>query len=58
LIVILDEGGHCPDGKSDEKLYKILVRKPESNSPLEKNKLRWKDNMKTSFKETGYGGVD
>jgi hypothetical protein len=31
------------NGKSDDKLCRILVRKPESNSPLEKTKLRWKE---------------
>jgi hypothetical protein len=35
--------------------YKTLVGKPEENRPLGRHKHRWKDNIKSNLKETGYG---
>jgi hypothetical protein len=41
-----------------ENAYKILVGKHEGNIPLEKIRLRWKDNIKLDLKRIaawGYG---
>jgi len=39
-------------------LYRILVGKPEGNSPLGRSRLRWEYNIKTDPQEVGYGGMD
>jgi hypothetical protein len=40
-------------------VYKVLVGKPEGNSPLEKKtRFRGKDNIKMDLREVGYGGMD
>jgi hypothetical protein len=32
--------------------------KPESKGPLQSRRRGWEDNIKTGFKETGWGSVD
>ena len=36
-------------------VYRILVEKPERNSPLGRPRLRWEDNIKMDFQEVGCG---
>jgi hypothetical protein len=38
--------------------YKILVGKPEGESPLGRPKRRWVDNIKMDLGEIGWDGVD
>jgi len=39
-------------------VYRVLVGKPESKSPLERPRRRWEDNNKMDLQEMGYGGMD
>jgi hypothetical protein len=39
-------------------MYRVLVGKPEGNSPLGRLKLRWEDNIKADLQEVGCGGMD
>ena len=34
--------------------YRVLVGKPEGNSPLGRPRRRWEDNIKMDLKEVGY----
>jgi hypothetical protein len=36
----------------------LLVRKPERNSPVGRQKHRWMDNIKMNFREIEFGGMD
>jgi hypothetical protein len=38
--------------------YKVLVRKPEGEKPLERPSCRWEDNIKVDLKEIGFENVD
>jgi hypothetical protein len=38
--------------------YRSLVGKPEGKRPLGRLRLRWVDNIKMDFGETGWRGVD
>ena len=39
--------------------YRVLVGKPEGRRPLERPRYRWEDNIKTDFREVGWGhGLD
>jgi hypothetical protein len=38
--------------------YRILVRNPEANRPLERLRSRWENNIKMNLREVGWGGVD
>jgi hypothetical protein len=39
-------------------VYRVLVGKLEGKRPLERQRRRWKDNIKTYLQEVGYGGMD
>jgi hypothetical protein len=38
-----------------EKLYRVLVGKPEGKRPLGSRRRRWEDGMKVDLRETGWG---
>jgi hypothetical protein len=38
--------------------YKILVGKPEGKRPLERQRRRWLDNIKTDLREMEWYGLD
>jgi hypothetical protein len=40
------------------KVYKILVRKPEGKRPLSRPRNRWEDNIKMDLRKIGLEGVD
>jgi hypothetical protein len=41
------------------KVYRVLVGKPEGKRPLERQKRRWEDGIKTDLRDIGWGrGVD
>jgi len=39
-------------------VYRVLVRKPEGERPLGRDRCRWEDNIKMDFQELGCGGMD
>jgi hypothetical protein len=41
-----------------EKLYKVLVGKPEGKRPLGKPRRRWMNGIRMDLREFGLGGVD
>jgi hypothetical protein len=38
--------------------YRILVEKPEGNTPLGRPRCRWVDNIKMDLREIGWDGGD
>jgi hypothetical protein len=38
--------------------YRVLVRRPEGERPLESPRYRWEDNIKMNLTEIGWGGMD
>jgi hypothetical protein len=38
--------------------YRMLVGKPEGNSPLGRLGRRWVDNIEMDIREIGWGGMD
>jgi hypothetical protein len=38
--------------------YKTVVRKPETERLLGRPRSRWEDNIKTDYREIGWGGMD
>jgi hypothetical protein len=39
-------GGACSAYGGEERVYRVLVRKPEGNRTLGRNRRRWEDNIK------------
>jgi hypothetical protein len=39
----------------EERLYRVLVEKPQEKRPLGRPSRRWKDNIKIGFQEVGMG---
>jgi hypothetical protein len=37
--------------------YKVLMGKPEEKRPLDRPRLRWKDNIKMGLQEVRWGGT-
>jgi len=42
----------------EERLYRVLVEKPEGKKPLGRPRRRWEDNIKRDLREVGCGGMD
>jgi hypothetical protein len=38
--------------------YRVLVEKPEGNSPLWRPRRGWEDNIKMDLQKVGYWGMD
>jgi hypothetical protein len=38
--------------------YRVLVGRPEGQSPLERPRCRWKEAIKMNLQEVGWGGAD
>jgi hypothetical protein len=51
-------GGACSTHGGDKNSYKILVGKPEGRRQLGRPLRKWKDNIRTYLRETGWEGVD
>jgi hypothetical protein len=52
-------GGACGTHGRGEKLYKVLVGKPERNRPLGRPVCRWLNGIRMDHGEIGWGcGVD
>jgi hypothetical protein len=51
-------GGACGTHGRGEKLYKVLVGKPEGKRPLRRPRRRWEDGIRMDIGEIGLGGVD
>jgi hypothetical protein len=49
--------GHVARMGEERQVYKVLVRKPEGKSPLERPRRRWEDGIRMDLRETGLGGV-
>jgi hypothetical protein len=47
--------GHVTRMGERRGAYRALVGKPEGSRPLERPRRRWKDNIKTYFREVGWG---
>jgi hypothetical protein len=50
--------GHVARMVERRGAYRILVGKPEGRRPLGRPRRRWDDNIKTDFREVGWGCVD
>jgi hypothetical protein len=51
-------GGACSSDVGGEKLYRVLVGKPEEKRPLRRPRRRWEDNIKADLQEVVCRGVD
>jgi hypothetical protein len=51
-------GGACSTNGEKRNAYKLLVRKPERNTPLGRPRFRWVDNIRMDLGEVGWGDVD
>jgi hypothetical protein len=51
-------GGACGTNGGEEKVYRIVVGKPEGKRPLEGPRRRWVDNIKIDLREVGWDSVD
>jgi hypothetical protein len=51
-------GGACSAYGGDERLYMVLVRKPEGKRLLGRPRRRREDNIKTDIQEMGCRGMD
>jgi hypothetical protein len=51
-------GGACGTHGRGEKVYKVLVGKPEGKRPLGRPRRRWEDEVRMELREIGLGGVD
>jgi hypothetical protein len=50
--------GHVARMGEGRNVYRVLVGKPEGNSPLERPRHRWEDVIKIDLREIGWGGVE
>jgi hypothetical protein len=49
-------GGTCSrNGGEEERVYRILVGKPEGKRPLGRPRRRWVDNIRMDLGEVGMG---
>jgi len=51
-------GGACSVYVGEERLYRILVGKPEGRRPLGRSRRRWEINGKMDLQAVGCGGTD
>jgi hypothetical protein len=52
-------GGACGTHGGGQKVYKVLVGKPEGGRPLGRQNRRWEDWIRMDLGEIGWGvGVD
>jgi hypothetical protein len=49
--------GHIARMGEGRGVYRVLVGRPEGKSPLGRPRLRWEDNIKLDFRETGIDGA-
>jgi hypothetical protein len=47
--------GHVACMGKGRNVYRVLVRKPEGKTPLERHRRRWEDGIKMDLAETGCG---
>ena len=50
--------GHVARMGENRGVYRVLVWKPEGNSPLGRHRRSWKDNIKMDLEEVGCGVMD
>jgi hypothetical protein len=48
-------GGACSTHGGEERLYRVLVGKPEEKRPLGRPWHRWEDNIQMDLWEVGWG---
>jgi hypothetical protein len=48
----------CGTHGRGEKVYKILLGKPEGRRPLGRQRRRWGDGFRMDLREIGWGSVD
>jgi hypothetical protein len=51
-------GRACGTHGRREKVYRVLVRKPEGKRPLVRPRRRWEDSVKMDLRGIGWGGVE
>jgi hypothetical protein len=51
-------GRACSTNGEKNNAHRILVGKPEGNTSLERQRLRWVNNIKMNLREIGWGGKD
>jgi hypothetical protein len=50
--------GHVAHMGEDRGVHRVLVGKPEGNSPLGRPRRRWEDNINMNLQEVGGGNED
>jgi hypothetical protein len=50
--------GHVARMENRKVVYRVLMGKPEGNSPLGRTRRRWEDNIKMDIKEVVCGGMN
>jgi hypothetical protein len=51
-------GGTCGKHERGEKIYRVLVRKPEGKKPLGRPRRRWEDGIRMDLRDIGWGSVE
>jgi hypothetical protein len=51
-------GNACSAGGEKRNAYRIFVGKPEGQTPLERPRRRWVNNIKMDLREIGWRGKD
>jgi hypothetical protein len=51
-------GGACGTHGRGEKMYKVLLGKPEGKRPFGRPRRRWEDGIRMDLRETGLGGLE
>ena len=49
-------GAECSSNGGEERLYRVLVGKPEGKRPLARPRFRREDNIQMDLQEVGWGG--
>jgi hypothetical protein len=50
--------GHVARRGEGRGVYRVWVGRPEGKRPLGRPRLRWEDNIKLDFRETGIDGAN